>query len=73
MQQVELAPPVKVLPSGLITREDFATYIGVEVGTLAQWAWKKYGPPVRKIGGRAYYRFSEVQAFVGADNERQHG
>ena len=67
MERIDDTGSVRVLPSGLISRRDFAAFIGRDVKTLAQWAWLGRGPQPRKVGGRAYYDFVEVRAFAGAD------
>jgi hypothetical protein len=55
---------VRVLPSGLISRRDFAAYIGRAPKTIAQWDWRGCGPKPVKINGRAFYSFEEVKAFA---------
>jgi hypothetical protein len=64
VERIDESGSIRVLPSGLITRRDFAAYIGRDLTTVTQWAWQKRGPTPIKIGGRAYYRFAEVQAFA---------
>jgi hypothetical protein len=64
---IRAEPQIKVLPSGLITRADFARYIGRPQATVAQWTWRGIGPPPIKIGGRAYYRFEEVRRFANGE------
>lgn len=61
------AEPITVLPSGMVSRADFARYVGRPESTIAQWAWKKRGPKPVKIQGRAYYRFEEVKRFAVGD------
>ena len=65
--EIDAAAPIRVLPSGLVSRAEFARFIGRPESTIAQWAWKKTGPRPVKVGGRAYYRFSEVCAFVAGE------
>jgi hypothetical protein len=64
---------VRVLPSGLISRADFARFIGRPEATLAQWAWRRLGPRPVKVGGRVYYKFAEVQRFANGESTSPEG
>ena len=66
MQRVEFSGALQVPSSGLITRKEFARFLGVEAGTVAQWAWRRKGPKPVRINGRAYYRYDDVRDFVSA-------
>jgi hypothetical protein len=65
---------VRVTPDGRLNRRDAATYLGISEKTLRDWAWKSNAnkhdasafPAVVKVGGRAFYRLTDLQKFVGA-------
>lgn len=49
----------------LLTRQEAAEYIGVSAETLAVWhCTRRYRLPVVKIGSRAKYRKSDLDAFI---------
>jgi excisionase family DNA binding protein len=48
----------------LWTVEEAAEYLGVPVGTLYQWRYKKTGPPGRRIGKHLRYLPEDVHAWV---------
>ncbi|WP_189237027.1 helix-turn-helix transcriptional regulator [Planomonospora parontospora] len=48
----------------LWTVEEVAEYLGVPVGTLYQWRYKKTGPPGRRIGKYLRYLPEDVHAWV---------
>jgi len=51
--------------SELMTREDAAAYLGVEVQTLACWATTgRYGLPFIKVGTRVKYRKSDLDQWL---------
>jgi DNA-binding transcriptional regulator YiaG len=66
---------VRLTPDGRMTRRDAATYLGISETTLRDWAWKSNAkkhdasafPPIVKVGGRVFYRLSDLQKFVGSD------
>ena len=64
MERLDEEGRVRVLPSGLISRRDFAAYVGRDPKTVAQWVWKGRGPRPVQINGRAYYNFEEVRTFA---------
>ncbi|WP_439423033.1 excisionase [Saccharothrix sp. HUAS TT10] len=41
-----------------------STYLGVPVKTLYQWKWRRYGPPVRKVGKYLRYVPAQVRRWV---------
>ena len=51
---------VRVLPDGRMTREHAAMYLGLKVKTLAMWAIQGKGPRPIRIGGRVFYRQSDL-------------
>jgi hypothetical protein len=60
---------VTVLPDGRMDRANAAKYIGRSVQTLAVWSMRKIGPPPLRVGGRVFYRKTDIDAFI-AHGER---
>ena len=58
---------VRVLPDGRVSRFDAAAYLGLSAKTLRQWAVDGKHLKVVKVGGRCFYRLSELQSFVGVE------
>ena len=54
---------IKVLPGGLLRREDAARFLGLSAHTLACWAHFKFGPPYFRCRRRAYYRLTDLQTW----------
>lgn len=54
---------VIILPDGRIDRENAAKALGFSPKTLAQWQWKGIGPRARRVGGRVFYDWADIQAF----------
>jgi excisionase family DNA binding protein len=49
----------------LLTRRQAAEYLQIKEKTLAQWASnKRYGLPYVRVGRRAMYRLSDLDAFI---------
>jgi hypothetical protein len=59
---------VRMLPDGRMTREDAAKYLGCEAKTLAMWKMQGKGPRCIKVGGRAFYYQSELDAFIRGEH-----
>lgn len=57
---------VVVLPDGRMDRASAAAYIGCAPQTLAAWAVKKIGPRPIRVGGRAYYKKTEIDRFIAS-------
>ncbi len=55
---------VTVLPDGRMDRKNAALYLGIAPQTLANLAVKGRGPHYVRIGGRAFYYHSELDAFI---------
>lgn len=55
---------LRVSATGMISRKHAATALGVKPKTMCEWGAKGIGPQPVKVGGRIYYRWSEVQAFA---------
>lgn len=62
---------VIVLPSGKVDRKNCAKAIGRSEKTLAEWSRLGLGPKPHNIGGRVFYDWAEVQAFMGASPASQ--
>ena len=70
----ELAPePVKVmvLPSGKVSRSNAAKAVGRTPKTLSEWVRLGIGPMPHNIGGRVFYDWADVQAFMRGDCVRR--
>lgn len=50
----------------LANRKDVAEYLGKSVQTLAIWAVKGIGPKYFKVNGTCRYRWSDVDAWMEA-------
>ena len=59
------------IKDNLLTRKQAAEYLGFVHQTLAKWASQGGGPKYLLIGGRAYYRKSDLDAWVNSC-ERTH-
>jgi predicted site-specific integrase-resolvase len=59
---------VRVLPDGRMTRRDAAKYLGLKEKTLAMWSVAGKGPPVLHVGGRCFYRQSDLDEYVAKGN-----
>jgi len=50
--------------SGFVTDEEASRYLHVHPQTMAKWRREGYGPPRYVVGGRRFYRLTEVQAWL---------
>lgn len=50
--------------AGMISRRHAAGTLGVTPKTMCEWGSKGLGPPAVKVGGRIYYRWSDVASFA---------
>jgi hypothetical protein len=55
---------VRVSPDGRLSRADAAAFLNRQPKTLAEWHCRGIGPLSRKVGGRAFYRLADLEAFV---------
>ncbi len=55
---------VRILPDGRLTRRDAAKYLGLSEKTLAMWSTERTGPPPIRVGGRIFYRKTDLDACV---------
>lgn len=53
-----------VTAAGMISRKHAATALGVKPKTLCEWKAKGLGPVPVRVGGRVFYRWSEVLALA---------
>ena len=60
---------VKIGPTGLISRSETAKALGLRPKTLCEWAAKGLGPRPIKIGGRVFYAWSAVLAFISCESD----
>ena len=65
--ELQKAFAVKQDTDKLLSREAAAETLGVQPNTLAVWAMKGTGPAPTKIGTRAMYRRSVLDAYI-SDN-----
>jgi hypothetical protein len=56
-----------VLADGRIDRANAAKYLGRSAQTLRIWSVNGKGPPSYTVGGRAYYYFTDLEAYVAAE------
>lgn len=54
---------IRVLPDGRVDRPNAAKFLGYTSGTLRNWAYRGIGPMVRKVGGKAFYRLEDLEAY----------
>lgn len=68
-----MAQPVRImiLPSGKVDRANAAKALNRTPKTLAEWKAKGIGPRSQTIGGREFYDWGEVQAFMRGEQIRQ--
>ncbi|MGI8515640.1 MAG: helix-turn-helix transcriptional regulator [Acidimicrobiia bacterium] len=48
----------------LVTVEELADYLGVPVGTIYAWRYRREGPPGFRVGKYVRYRWSDVQEWI---------
>jgi hypothetical protein len=53
-------------PPVWLTRQELSAREKVPMASLAQWAWKGYGPKYAKFGRHVRYRLSDVIAWENA-------
>ena len=58
---------IRVLPDGRVSRKDSAAYLGLSEKTLRQWAVDGKHLTVKKVGGRCFNLFSELQKLAGVE------
>ncbi|MCC2975717.1 helix-turn-helix domain-containing protein [Sphingomonas sp. PL-96] len=55
---------------GRLNRPEAAAYLGLAASTLADWHRRGIGPNSLKIGGRRFYRVSDLHAFMASEEGR---
>ncbi|HUF94659.1 MAG TPA: helix-turn-helix domain-containing protein [Acidimicrobiia bacterium] len=48
----------------LLTVQELADYLGVPIGTLYQWRYRKEGPPGFRVGRHLRYRWKDVEDWI---------
>ncbi len=69
--ETELAPVPPLGTDRLVSAQELATYLGVPIGTVYSWRYRREGPPSMRIGRHLRYRWGEVQAWL--DNRTMNG
>lgn len=54
----------------LLTRAELADLLSLPVKTLAEWAYRRTGPPYFRVGRHARYRESEVREWLETRRRR---
>ncbi len=57
---------MRALPDGRIPSVYAAEYLGIEDSTLRSWRSEGRGPKFVKVGGRVFYRPSEIDEWLAA-------
>ena len=52
------------LPDRLWSVDDVSTFLGVPVGTLYQWRYRRVGPPAARVGRHLRYDPADVRAWL---------
>jgi hypothetical protein len=50
--------------AGLLTPQEVASILRIPVGTLAQWRYRRIGPPYLKIGHHVPYKAEALDAWI---------
>jgi len=58
---------VLVLPDDRVDRRNAALALGRAPKTLAEWTRLGIGPRSFRVGGRSFYRWSEVRAYAAGN------
>lgn len=59
-------PPVL---SQYLSRKQLAAELGVTVRTISRWRWERKGPTAHVIGGRIFFKRSDVEAWLEKQRE----
>lgn len=54
-----------------MTRPEVGDLLRTPVQTLAQWAWRGYGPPHVLVGRKALYRRKDVESWIAQRETEQ--
>jgi hypothetical protein len=54
-------------PDGRVSRAEAARFLGFKPKTLAEWHRLGVGPASCLVGGRRFYRLSELQQFASGE------
>ena len=58
---------VSVTPDGRVTRAEAARFLGFKPKTLAEWHRLGIGPDSFLVGGRRFYRLSELEQYANGE------
>jgi hypothetical protein len=64
---------VDLLDQGLLSPEDVALLLKVDLRTLANWRYRGFGPIFTKLGGIVRYTRSDVNDFVTSSRQSMTG
>lgn len=59
---------VTVLPGNRVDRKNAAKALGLSTKTMACWGREGRGPRPFRVGGRVFYRWSDVERFAAGDD-----
>lgn len=59
---------ITATPDGRVDRKAAATFLGIAPRTLANWRSQGRGPVIVKLGGRVFYRISDLTAFLSGQD-----
>lgn len=57
---------------GIMTPQELADALGVHVGTLKQWRYRKVGPNYTVAERRVYYRYVDVDTYFALNTVSLH-
>ena len=63
-ERVESQSGAMAMDERLLTVAELARYLGVPIGTLYQWRYRREGPPGFRVGRHVRYRRNDVEMWV---------
>ena len=61
-----MQPATRDLLSEYLSVPAAAEALHVHPHTLKRWRWRSYGPQPVKVGGRLYYRATDIQSWLNS-------
>ena len=61
-----MSKPTSLEQRGYLCEADAANFVGAKASTLRAWRVKGRGPRYYKIGGKIFYRESDLEAWIEA-------
>tara|TARA_R110000772_G_scaffold18400_6_gene51410 strand:- start:17846 stop:18052 length:207 start_codon:yes stop_codon:yes gene_type:complete len=58
---------IQATPDGRVSRNEAAKFLGFKPKTLAEWHRLGVGPDSFMVGGRRFYRLSELEAYANGE------